>query len=107
VEQDHRQWSAADKSGRSQRDDRRQVGLYQLPSPGQINLIAPDVSPVAVTVTNSSVTSTAFMFTASQYSPASLAWPGNQAVATHLDFSIAAKAGTFRGYHYDTGEGAW
>jgi hypothetical protein len=47
------------------------------------------------------------MFTASQYSPASLAWPGNQAVATHLDFSIAAKAGTFRGYHYDTGEGAW
>ncbi len=68
-------------------------------SPGQINLIAPQVSPgpVAVTVTNGSVTSVAFMATASQYSPAFFVWPGNQAVATHLDFSDAVKAGTFAG----------
>ena len=68
-------------------------------SPGQINLVAPDISPgpVAVIVTNSSGTSAAFTVTAGQYSPAFFVWPGNQAVATHLDFSFAAKAGTFAG----------
>ena len=68
-------------------------------SPGQINLVAPDTSPgpVPVIVTNSSGTSTAFTVTSGQYSPAFFVWPGNQAVATHLDFSFAAKAGTFAG----------
>ncbi len=66
-------------------------------SPGQINAIAPQASsgPVAVTVTNSSVTSAAFTVAASEYAPAFFVWPGNQAVATHLDNSFAAKAGTF------------
>ena len=68
-------------------------------SSGQINLIAPTVSPgpVAVKVTNGTVTSAAFTVTSGEFSPAFFAWPGNQVVATHLDFSVAAKAGTFSG----------
>jgi uncharacterized protein (TIGR03437 family) len=68
-------------------------------SPGQINLIAPAVTsgPVSVTVTNGALTSSAFTVTASPYAPAFFAWPGNQVVATHLDFTDAAKAGTFPG----------
>lgn len=66
-------------------------------SPGQINVVAASVSAgsAAVTVTNSAGTSAAFSVTAAQYSPAFFSWPGNQVVATHLDFSYAAKAGTF------------
>lgn len=68
-------------------------------SPGQINAIAPQMTsgPVTVTVSNASQTSVAYTVTASQYAPAFFAWPGNQAVATHLDGSFAAKAGTFSG----------
>jgi uncharacterized protein (TIGR03437 family) len=68
-------------------------------SPGQINVIAPQASagPVTVIVTNSSGTSAAFTVTSGEYSPAFFSWPGNQAVATHLDFTYAAKAGTFPG----------
>jgi uncharacterized protein (TIGR03437 family) len=66
-------------------------------SPGQINFVAPQASsgPVSVTVKNSSGTSVAFTVTSSQYAPAIFAWPGNQAVATHQDFTFAAKPGTF------------
>jgi len=65
----------------------------------QINVVASDVSPgpVEVIVKNSSGTSAAFTVTAGQYSPAVFVWPGNQAVATHLDFTYAVKAGTFPG----------
>jgi uncharacterized protein (TIGR03437 family) len=68
-------------------------------SPGQINVIAPQASsgPVTVTVTNSTATSAPFTVTSGEYSPAFFSWPGNQAVATHLDFAYAAKAGTFAG----------
>jgi uncharacterized protein (TIGR03437 family) len=68
-------------------------------SPGQINVVAPQASsgPVTATVTNSTGTSAPFTVTFSEYSPAFFAWPGNQAVATHLDFTYAAKAGTFPG----------
>jgi uncharacterized protein (TIGR03437 family) len=68
-------------------------------SPGQINLVTPDVSPgpAAVVVTSSGGTSAAFTVTAGQYSPAFFVWPGNQAVATHLDFTFATKPGTFPG----------
>jgi uncharacterized protein (TIGR03437 family) len=68
-------------------------------SPGQINLVAPDVSPgqVPVIVTNSTGASASFNVTVGQYSPAFFVWPGNQAVATHLDFSFATKPGTFAG----------
>jgi uncharacterized protein (TIGR03437 family) len=68
-------------------------------SPGQINVLAPDVAPgpVTVTVTAPAGTSAAFPATASQYGPAFFLWPGSQPVATRQDFSFAAKAGTFAG----------
>jgi uncharacterized protein (TIGR03437 family) len=66
-------------------------------SPGQINAIAPQTSagPVNVTVTNGSLTSVAYSVTSAQDSPGIFEWPGNQAVATRLDGTYAAKAGTF------------
>jgi len=68
-------------------------------SPGQINVLAPDISPgpVSVTVTTSSGTSATFMATVSQYAPAFFDWPNNQPVATRQDYSYAVKAGTFAG----------
>jgi uncharacterized protein (TIGR03437 family) len=68
-------------------------------SPGQINVVVPASSagPAAVTVKNGSVTSAAFTVTSGQYAPAFFQWPGSQAVATHLDFTFAVKAGTFPG----------
>ena len=65
-------------------------------SPGQINAQAPDI-PVGntqVTVTNSSGTSSPFATTAQQVAPAFWPWPASQPVATHNDFTIAAKNGT-------------
>jgi uncharacterized protein (TIGR03437 family) len=68
-------------------------------SPGQLNVLAPDVpaGPLSVTVTTGAGTSTAFSTTASAYGPAFFLWPGSQVVATRQDFSYAAKAGTFAG----------
>jgi uncharacterized protein (TIGR03437 family) len=68
-------------------------------SPGQINAQAPDVAPgsVSVTVTNSTGTSAAFTTTVETVAPAFWPWPNNQPVATHNDFTIAAKNGTFSG----------
>jgi uncharacterized protein (TIGR03437 family) len=68
-------------------------------SPGQINVLAPDIGtgPVSVTVTTSSGTSATFTATASQYTPSFFEWPNNQPVATRQDYSYAAKAGTFAG----------
>jgi uncharacterized protein (TIGR03437 family) len=66
-------------------------------SPGQLNVLAPDVpaGPVSVTVSTTGGTSAAFMTTAGAYAPAFFGWPGNQVVATRTDFSYAVKAGTF------------
>jgi uncharacterized protein (TIGR03437 family) len=68
-------------------------------SPGQLNVLAPDVpaGPITVTVTTPSGTSANFATTASVYDPAFFLWPGNQAVATRTDYSFAAKPGTFAG----------
>jgi len=68
-------------------------------SPGQLNVLAPDVpaGPISVTVTTTAGTSTAFTTTASAYGPAFFGWPGNQVVATRTDYSYAVKAGTFAG----------
>jgi uncharacterized protein (TIGR03437 family) len=68
-------------------------------SPGQINVLAPDISPgpVSVTVTTANSTSAAFSATVSQYGPAFFLWPASQVVATHLDYSYAVQAGTFSG----------
>jgi uncharacterized protein (TIGR03437 family) len=68
-------------------------------SPGQLNVLAPDVSagPIAVTVTTPGGASGAFATTASIDGPAFFLWPGNQAVATRTDYSFAVKPGTFPG----------
>jgi uncharacterized protein (TIGR03437 family) len=68
-------------------------------SPGQLNVLAPDLSPgpVTVTVTTSGGTSSGSTATASQYGPAFFPWPANQPVATRQDFSFAVKPGTFPG----------
>jgi uncharacterized protein (TIGR03437 family) len=68
-------------------------------TPGQINVQAPDVGngPVQVVVTTGGGSSAPFATNSQLYSPAFFPWPGNQPVATHLDYSIAAKNGTFSG----------
>ncbi len=68
-------------------------------SQGQLNVLAPDISPgpVSVTVTNAGGTSGPFTATGSVYGPAFFSWPDNQVVATRQDFSYAVKPGTFAG----------
>jgi len=68
-------------------------------SPGQLNVLAPDIAggPVTVTVTTPGGTSVSFTTTTSLYGPAFFLWPGSQVVATRQDYSYAVKAGTFAG----------
>ncbi len=68
-------------------------------SAGQLNVLAPDVSPgpLTVTVTTAGGTSAPISTTAAAFDPAFFAWPGNQAVATRTDYSFAVKPGTFAG----------
>lgn len=68
-------------------------------SPGQLNVLAPDIpaGPVTVTVTTPGGVSANFAATASLYGPAFFLWPGSQVVATRQDYSYAVKAGTFAG----------
>jgi uncharacterized protein (TIGR03437 family) len=68
-------------------------------TPGQLNVLAPDLTPgpVSVVVTTPSGSSAAFTATAAQYGPAFFLWPASQVVATRQDYSLAVKAGTFSG----------
>jgi uncharacterized protein (TIGR03437 family) len=68
-------------------------------TPGQINIQAPDLGSgnVPVTVTTPAGTSTVFTANSQVFSPAFFQWAGNQPVATHADYSLAAKNGTFPG----------
>jgi uncharacterized protein (TIGR03437 family) len=68
-------------------------------SPGQLNVLAPDVlaGPISVTVTAAGGTSAAFATTAKSSGPAFFLWPSNQVVATRTDYSYAVKTGTFAG----------
>src|SRR5579872_1193153 len=68
-------------------------------SPGQLNVLAPDMpaGPINVTVTTGGGASAAFAATANAYSPSFFVWPSNQVVATRTDYSYAVKAGTFPG----------
>jgi uncharacterized protein (TIGR03437 family) len=66
-------------------------------SPGQINVLAPDIAsgPIAVTVTTAAGASAPFSATANVYAPALFTWPENQPVVTRQDYSFVAKPGTF------------
>ncbi len=68
-------------------------------TPGQLNVLAPDISPgpVSVTVKTPSGTSAAVTATVSAYGPAFFLWPNSQVVATRQDYTYAVKAGTFSG----------
>jgi uncharacterized protein (TIGR03437 family) len=68
-------------------------------SPGQLNVLAPDLpaGPTTVTVTTGGETSAGFATMTSVYDPAFFLWPGKQVVATRQDYSYAVKAGTFAG----------
>jgi uncharacterized protein (TIGR03437 family) len=68
-------------------------------SPGQLNVLAPNVpaGPLTVTVTTPGGKSASFAATASIYVPAFFLWPNSQVVATRQDYSYAVKAGTFTG----------
>ncbi len=76
----------------------RPAYMYYI-TPGQLNVLAPDISPgpVSVTVKTPSGTSAAVTATVSAYGPAFFLWPGSQVVATRQDYSYAVKAGTFAG----------
>jgi len=66
----------------------------------QINVLTPPDLPTGilpVVVTTPSGASAPFSVTSVNYMPAFFSWPGNQPVATHVDFSWAAKPGTFAG----------
>jgi uncharacterized protein (TIGR03437 family) len=67
-------------------------------TPGQINVQAPDIQSgtAQVTVTAPGGTSAPFAATVPYFgAPAFFVWPGNQPVATHPDYSLAARDGTF------------
>ena len=66
-------------------------------SANQINVLAPNLGtgPVSVTVTTVAGTAAPFATDSQSVAPAFFMWPGNQAVATHLDYSEAVKNGTF------------
>jgi uncharacterized protein (TIGR03437 family) len=68
-------------------------------TPTQINAQAPDVAAgsVQVAVTTQVGVSQSFTTISQPYAPAFFLWPNNQPVATHADYSVAAKDGTFPG----------
>ncbi|HLK47565.1 MAG TPA: DUF6259 domain-containing protein [Bryobacteraceae bacterium] len=73
--------------------------IFQM-TPGQINALAPEVTSGAnltVTVSTPAGASPPFSATGQTYAPAFWPWPGNQPVATHGDYTVAAKNGTFPG----------
>src|SRR5262249_2483984 len=72
----------------------------QYTSEGQINVVAGADVPVGlvqVVVTTQVGASTPFTVDSLSYMPAFFMWPASQPVATHADFSLAAKPGTFAG----------
>ncbi len=66
----------------------------------QINILTPPdlvTGILPIVVTTNAGASTAFSVLSATYGPAFFTWPNGQPVATHSDFSWAAKAGTFAG----------
>jgi uncharacterized protein (TIGR03437 family) len=65
----------------------------------QINALLPNVGfgQLQLIVTTPGGVGTPITLNSQQYSPAFFPWPNNQPVATHADYSLAAKNGTFTG----------
>lgn len=68
-------------------------------SPGQINALASNISAgqTTLTVTTPAGTTAPVTVNVAAQAPAFFLWPGNQAVATRIDWSLAVKPGTFAG----------
>jgi uncharacterized protein (TIGR03437 family) len=68
-------------------------------SPTQINLLVPDIPTglAQATVKNAGLTSNTANVVSTQYDIGFFVWPGNQPVATRLDFTYVARPGTFQG----------
>ncbi|MFY9726437.1 MAG: cellulase family glycosylhydrolase [Bryobacteraceae bacterium] len=68
-------------------------------SPGQINVLAPNLGPgpTAVTVTTSAGTSEPYIMTAPSVQPAFFQWAGNYAIATDLNYDPLVKNGAIPG----------
>jgi uncharacterized protein (TIGR03437 family) len=75
------------------------AAYVQYISASQINVVVGDVGAglMQVVVTTPAGPSAAFTVLSSAYSPAFFAWPGDQPVATHTNFTWAVKNGTFAG----------
>jgi uncharacterized protein (TIGR03437 family) len=75
-----------------------QPAYIEYVSPNQINAVAPNVGTgtASVTVTSPSGTSSAVTAAAQAEQPAFFQW-GSYAAATHQDYSLAVKNGTFSG----------
>ena len=76
-----------------------QPAYVEFVSPGQINVLAPNIAagPVQVTVTNSMGTSQPVSATAALAGPAFFLWANTYAVATYTDYTYAAKNGAIAG----------
>jgi len=76
-----------------------QAAFVSYVSAAQINVLLVDQGPgpTQVTVTTAAGTSTPVTVSSQQYSPAFFPWPNGQPVATHLDYTLAAKNGTLLG----------
>ncbi len=76
-----------------------QPAYVEFVSPGQINVLAPNIAagPVQVTVTNSMGTSQSASATAALDGPAFFLWDYTYAVATYTNYSYAAKNGAIGG----------
>jgi uncharacterized protein (TIGR03437 family) len=76
-----------------------QAAYVSYVSAAQINVLLPDVGlgDVPVTVTTPAGASTPVYVNSEQYGAAFFTWPNNQPVATHIDYTLAAKNGTFTG----------
>ena len=74
-----------------------QAAYVSFVSATQINVLVPDVGlgSMPLTVTTPSGTSAPFTVNSQQYGPAFFPLPNNQPVATHTDFSLAVKNGTY------------
>jgi uncharacterized protein (TIGR03437 family) len=76
-----------------------QPAYVEFVSPGQINVLAPNIAagPAQVTVTNSMGTSQSVSATAALAGPAFFLWDYTYAVATYTDYTYAAKNGAIGG----------
>jgi len=83
-----------------------QAAYVSYVSAAQINVLLPDVGlgDVPVTVTTPAGASTPVYVNSEQYGAAFFTWPNNQPVATHIDYTLAAKERHVHGHNHRSGQ---